>query len=61
MVAILYILAEMNIEPNQLEGRPPINEDVGTSPMTWIIACVLIAGIILATFKTSGRNAVEND
>jgi hypothetical protein len=61
MLAILHVLAQMSIESNQLEGRPPIDGEVGTSPMTWIIACLLFAGILLATFKTSKRNAVEND
>jgi hypothetical protein len=61
MLAILHVLAQMNIENSQLDGRPPINAEVGTSPMTWVIAALLIAGILLATFKTSRRNAVEKD
>jgi hypothetical protein len=61
MLAILHVLAQMNIDTSHLDGRPPINAEVGTSPMTWVIACVLVAGIVLTTFKTSKRNAVEKD
>jgi hypothetical protein len=59
MALLLHLLAQM--KDVQLEGRPPLTADVGTSPLTWIIATILTAGILLVTFKTSKRNHMEND
>ena len=58
MGMFLTLLAQMKDPP--LEGRPPLNTDnMGTSGMTWIIAAVLTAGILLITFKTSKRNHTD--
>jgi hypothetical protein len=59
MPTIVQVLAQMNNPP--LEGRPPLNAVVGTSGMTWIIAALLTAGILLVTFKTSKRNHLDRD
>jgi hypothetical protein len=57
MAALLYLLAQMKDPP--LEGKPPLSADVGTSGLTWVMAAVLTAGILLITFKTSKRNHLE--
>ena len=59
MAALLYFLAQMKDPP--LEGKPSLSADVGTSGLTWVIAAVLVAGILLITFKTSKRNHLERD
>ncbi len=59
MSAMLLLLAQM--KEVDLQGRPPLNTDVGTSGFTWVIAAILTAGILLITFKTSKRNHLERD
>jgi hypothetical protein len=59
MQAFLSTLAQMSIDSKLLEGRPPLNADSGASGMTWIIAALLVVGILLITFKTSKRNHLE--
>jgi hypothetical protein len=59
MAAFLLFLAQMKDPP--LDGKPPLFADVGTSGMTWVIAAILTAGILLVTFKTSKRNHLERD
>jgi hypothetical protein len=61
MLAILRTLAQLSIDPdgNQLDGRPPLTADVGTSGLTWVMAVLLIAAILLVTFKTSKRNHLD--
>jgi len=59
MAPFFHLLAQM--KDVQLDGRPPLTADVGTSPLTWILAFVLTAGVLLVTFKTSKRNHMEND
>ena len=59
MASFLLFLAQMKDPP--LEGKPALSADVGTSPLTWVLAVILTAGILLVTFKTSKRNHMEND
>jgi hypothetical protein len=59
MPQIVQFLAQMNNPP--LEGRPSLTAAVGTSGLTWIIAAILTAGILLITFKTSKRNHLDRD
>lgn len=59
MTSFLGLLAQIETLP--MDGRPTLRTDVGTSGMTWIIAAVLTAGILLITFKTSKRNHIERD
>ena len=61
MVMFLQFLAQMK-NPDS-EGKPPItgSDNFGTSGMTWIIAAVLVVGILLITFKTSRRNHLERE
>jgi len=59
MPQIYYFLAQMSNPP--LDGRPSLSAAVGTSGLTWIIAAVLTAGILLITFKTSKRNHLDRD
>ena len=59
MNLIVGLLAQIETLP--MDGRPALHTDVGTSGMTWIIAAVLTAGILLITFKTSKRNHIERD
>jgi hypothetical protein len=59
MTSILCFLAQMKDPP--LDGKPALSADVGTSGLTWIIAAILVAGILLITFKTSKRNHLERD
>ena len=55
----MQFLAQMS-EPPVL-GTPLSNDHMGTSGMTWVIAAVLTAGILLITFKTSKRNHLDRD
>jgi hypothetical protein len=57
MTQLLLLLAQMENAP--LDGRPPLTADVGTSGLTWVIAGILTASIILITFKTSKRNHMD--
>jgi len=57
----LHMLAQMQDVP--ADGRPPLNgsDTTGTSGLTWIMAAVLVVGILLITFKTSRRNHLERE
>jgi hypothetical protein len=59
MASFLLFLAQMRDPP--LEGKPALSADVGTSGLTWVLAFILTAGILLVTFKTSKRNHLERD
>ena len=59
MTHLLLLLAQMDNPP--LEGRPALTADVGTSGLTWVIAAILTALILLVTFKTSKRNHMDRD
>ena len=62
MGMLYYALAQMQDVPAN-DGRPPLSgsETTGTSGLTWIIAAVLVVGILLITFKTSKRNHLERE
>jgi len=59
MTQLLLLLAQMDNPP--LEGRPALTADVGTSGLTWVIAGLLTASILLITFKTSKRNHMDRN
>ena len=60
MVYVFDLLAQ--IDPDKLtklnDGSPTLNE-AASYGMTWVIALLLTAGILLVTFKTSKRNHLE--
>jgi hypothetical protein len=59
---LLRFLAQIDPEIFNQEGRPILrNDSMGTSGMTWVIAAVLTAGILLIAFKTSKRNHLERE
>ena len=49
------------IDPAKLQSDAPPLTVEASSAMTWIIASVLIAGILAITFKTSKRNYLQKD
>ena len=60
MVLIFNLLAQM--DPDKLtklsNGSPTLSESASYG-MTWVIALLLTAGILMVTFKTSKRNHME--
>ncbi len=54
---MVMFLAQM-AEKSQLPSELPRIQTEETATFTWIIAVVLLVGILLITFKTSKRNAI---
>jgi hypothetical protein len=59
MLPLLHLLAQID-EAKIQPGEPPLAAEYSYG-LTWVIACVLIALILLITFKTSKRNALERE
>lgn len=57
---MLHVLAQMNHEFTQGTGTPELSVEHSFA-MPWIIAAVLVAGILLITFKTSKRNFLDKE
>ncbi|HVT79332.1 MAG TPA: hypothetical protein VHM90_01635 [Phycisphaerae bacterium] len=56
----MYVLAQMALDKIQGSGTPEFSGDFSyVTP--WLIAAVIIAGILLVTFKTSRRNHLEKE
>jgi hypothetical protein len=59
MMPILTLLAQMNSSKFS-DGMPGLDQ-TDTYGMTWIVAAVITVAILLVTFKTSKRNALDRD
>jgi hypothetical protein len=59
MLAMFYILSQLDASKIQ-PGEPPLNAEYSFG-LTWVIACILVALILLITFKTSKRNVLERE
>jgi hypothetical protein len=57
---MLQVLAQMDHSLIQGTGTPELSVEHSFA-MPWIIAAVLIAGILLVTFKTSKRNFLDKE
>jgi len=56
----MHLLAQMADNKIQGSGTPELTVE-HSYVMAWVIAAVLIAGILLITFKTSRRNHLETE
>jgi hypothetical protein len=57
---VLNLLAQMDHERIQGSGTPDLSAE-SSYVWPWVIAGLLLVGILLVTFKTSRRNNLEND
>ena len=58
MATMFHLLAQM--DPSKLEGSgAPRLEASASYGLTWVLAVILTAGILLITFKISKRNSLD--
>jgi hypothetical protein len=58
MLPLLHLLAQIDSTKLPNDGSPTL-PDSPSFGMTWVIALLLSAGILLVTFKTSKRNHMD--
>lgn len=60
MALALSFLAQMASSKLVGDGTPPLTATDSTG-YTWLIAGVLVVGVLLVTFKTTKRNHLERE
>jgi len=60
MMTLLQVLAQIDDSKISGLGEPPLQSEYAYS-LTWVITALLVTLILLVTFKTSKRNAMDKE